>query len=151
MTRRGQSIGTASMRRVGQLLDAGCTLVLDGVDAFDPTLEVACRALQWWSHELVQANVYLTTRETSGFQLHWDDHDVVVLQLAGSKTWEVRGRTRPSPMYRDAETEQEPNEQVVWTGTLGPGDVVHVPRGHWHQATAPAWTRASASTSPSAS
>jgi len=135
VTRRGQSLPLANMDRVGQLLQSGCTLVLDALDSFDPTMEVACRALQWWSRELVQVNTYLTTNTADGFTLHWDDHDVVILQLAGEKSWEVRDRSRPVPMYRDAEPNQEPSQEIVWSGTLQAGDVIHIPRGYWHQAT----------------
>ena len=123
------------MRRLGRLMQSGSTLVLDTVGAFDPTMEVACRAFQWWSRELVQVNAYLTTHDTSGFALHWDDHDVLVVQLAGEKTWEIRGCSRAVPMYRDAEKNQTPSEDVIWSGTLSTGHVLHIPRGYWHQAT----------------
>lgn len=135
VSRRGQSIRIPDMRRLGRLLDDGCTLVLDEVNFFDPTMEVACRALQWWSHELVQVNTYLTTQDAAGFSLHWDDHDVVIIQLAGEKSWEVRGASRVAPMYRDAEPNNEPPEDVLWAGTMRPGDIMHIPRGYWHQAT----------------
>ncbi len=116
-------------------MQSGCTIVLDSLDTFDPTLEVACQALQWWSHELVQVNTYLTTNDAAGFDLHWDDHDVIVVQLGGEKGWEVRGPSRPAPMYRDHERNDTPSDEIVWSGTLCAGDVMHIPRGHWHQAT----------------
>nr|WP_042180290.1 cupin domain-containing protein [Kibdelosporangium sp. MJ126-NF4]CEL14306.1 myc induced nuclear antigen [Kibdelosporangium sp. MJ126-NF4] len=134
-TRRGQALRSANMDQLGRLLESGCTVVLDSLDSFDPTMEIACRALQWWARELVQVNVYLTTQEAAGFSLHWDDHDVVIVQLSGQKSWDVRGRSRPVPMYRDAEPNAEPSDDVVWSGTMQPGDVMHVPRGYWHQAT----------------
>ncbi|AHH98684.1 JmjC domain-containing protein [Kutzneria albida] len=134
-TRRGQALTMANMDRLAHLLDDGATLVLDALDTFDPTMEAACRALQWWSRELVQVNTYLTTRATAGFSLHWDDHDVLILQIAGEKTWEVRGASRPVPMYRDAEPNTQPGKTIVWSGTLTAGEVMHIPRGFWHQAT----------------
>lgn len=133
--RRGQIFQMADMRRLGRLMQTGCTLVLDTVDTFDPTMEVVCRAWQWWSRELVHVNTYLTTQDTTGFDLHWDDHDVLIVQLAGEKDWEVRGRSRPVPMYRDAVQNRTPSDEVIWSGTLGAGDVIHIPRGYWHQAT----------------
>jgi hypothetical protein len=133
--RRGQPVPMADMQRIGRLLQSGCTLILDMAHFFDPTLEVACRALQWWSSELVQVNLYLTTGEAAGFELHWDDHDVIVVQLAGEKSWEVRGLSRPAPMYRDAVPNPDPPDDIVWTGTMQAGDVMHIPRGYWHQAT----------------
>jgi len=132
--RQGQS-SMADMSRLGALLESGCTLVVDETNTYDPTMEVACRALQWWARELVQVNAYLTTGEAAGFQLHWDDHDVLIVQLAGEKSWEVRGLSRPVPMYRDAEPNLEPPEEIVWAGTLRTGEVMHIPRGYWHQAT----------------
>ncbi len=138
--RRGQRTRLADMNRLADLLDSGLTLVLDGLDMFDATMEVACRALQWWSHELVQVNAYLTTRSTAGFPLHWDDHDVVVLQVAGEKTWDVRGSSRPFPLYRDAERNGTASAQQVWKGALRAGDLMHIPRGYWHQATRAEYT-----------
>ncbi|WP_246009960.1 cupin domain-containing protein [Actinokineospora cianjurensis] len=135
VTRRGQSTSMANMDRVGRLIKDGCTIVLDSFDTFDPTMEAACRALQWWAHELVQVNTYLTTHDAAGFNLHWDDHDVLILQLSGDKSWEVRGASREVPMYRDSEANRTPSEELVWSGTMSPGDVMHIPRGYWHQAT----------------
>ncbi|SBT94952.1 Cupin superfamily protein [Streptomyces sp. DI166] len=85
VSRRGQSVDMVNMRLLAGLLREGATLVLDQSNVFDPTMEVACRALQWWAREHVQANIYLTTNEAAGFRLHWDDHDVVIVQLAGEK------------------------------------------------------------------
>ncbi|MDJ0346302.1 cupin domain-containing protein [Streptomyces sp. H10-C2] len=135
ITPRGQAIPMVDMRRVGSLLREGATLVLDQSNVFDPTMEVVCRAMQWWSREHVQANVYLTTNDASGFDLHWDDHDVLIVQLAGEKQWEVRGASRAVPMFRDAERNNTPSEEIVWTGTMKAGDVMHIPRGYWHAAT----------------
>lgn len=135
VTRRGQSLSMANMDSLSRLIQSGCTLVLDAMDTFDPTMEIACRALQWWSRELVQVNTYLTTADAAGFSLHWDDHDVVVFQLEGEKSWQVREPSRAAPMYRDAEVNNAPSENIVWSGTMRAGDVMHIPRGYWHEAT----------------
>ncbi|WP_329349013.1 cupin domain-containing protein [Streptomyces sp. NBC_01261] len=135
VNRRRQAVSQADMAALGRILNDGGTLVLDHVDAFDPTLEVACRALGWWSGELASANAYLAVGDTDGFNLHWDDHDVIAVQLSGEKSWEVRGPSRPAPMYRDAERNRTPSEEVLWKGTMRAGDVMHIPRGYWHTAT----------------
>ncbi|MFE4869487.1 JmjC domain-containing protein [Streptomyces sp. NPDC056682] len=132
---RGQSIPTVNMRSLGRLLGEGATLILDQLNIFDPTMEVACRALQWWSRERVQVNAYLTANDAAGFPLHWDDHDVVIVQLAGEKEWEVRGTSRAVPLYRDADPNTTPSGETVWSGVMRTGDIMHIPRGHWHQAT----------------
>ncbi|MET9550131.1 cupin domain-containing protein [Streptomyces sp. NPDC006627] len=135
VNRRRQAVSQADMAALGRILKDGGTVVLDHVDFFDPTLEVACRALGWWSGELTSANAYLAVGETDGFHLHWDDHEVIAVQLSGEKSWEVRGPSRPAPMYRDAERNRTPSEEVLWKGTMRAGDVMHIPRGFWHTAT----------------
>ena len=133
-SRRQQVLHFADLSKISPLLDSGATLVLDGLDTLDPLLEVASRSLQWWTKELVQVNAYFTSAETRGFPLHWDDHDVLILQLEGQKYWEVRGRTRTNPMFRDAAPNVQPSDEFVWTGVVKSGDVLHIPRGYWHQA-----------------
>ncbi|MFF2777050.1 JmjC domain-containing protein [Streptomyces sp. NPDC058052] len=135
VNRRKQPVSQADMAALGRILNEGGTVVLDHVDFFDPTLEVACRALGWWSGELASANAYLAVGDTDGFHLHWDDHEVIAVQLSGEKSWEVRGPSRPAPMYRDAERNRTPSEEVLWKGTMRAGDVMHIPRGFWHTAT----------------
>lgn len=133
--RRGKAVRMTDMSKLAGLLETGCTVVLDGLDLLDSSMEVACRALQWWSGERVQVNIYLTTQDTAGFDLHWDDHDVLVVQLAGSKTWEVRGTSRPAPLRRDAAENTNPSTEVLWSGPFHAGQVMHIPRGFWHRAT----------------
>lgn len=135
VSRRRQASRRADMAAVGRILNEGGTAILDTINMFDPTLEIACRALGWWSGETVTVNAYLAVGETAGFDIHWDDHDVICVQIAGSKSWEVRGPSRLAPMYRDTEDNLEPPEKIVWSGTMSPGDVMHIPRGWWHQAT----------------
>ncbi|MBS2533837.1 hypothetical protein KGQ20_13775 [Catenulispora sp. NF23] len=55
--------------------------------------------------------------------------------MAGQKSWEVRGTSRPHPMYRDVERHTEPPEDVIRAGIMSLGDVMHIPRGYWHTAT----------------
>lgn len=124
---RGQSIPMVNMRSLGRLLREGATMIMDQANVFDPTMEVACQR--------VQVNAYLTTNDAAGFPLHWDDHDVVIVQLAGEKEWEVRAASRKVPMYRDSDPNNTPSNEVIWSGVMRTGDVMHIPRGHWHQAT----------------
>lgn len=145
---RGQSIPMVNMHSLGRLLGEGATVILDQANVFDPTMEVACRALQWWSHERVQVNAYLTTNEASGFPLHWDDHDVVIVQLAGEKGWEVRSTSRAVPLYRDADPNDTPSEEIIWSGVMKTGDVMHIPVATGTRRPATATGRERASTSP---
>src|SRR5205823_4086429 len=74
-------------------------------------------------------------RSSHGFDMHWYDHDVIVLQVAGRKRWSVYGTTRPYPLTRDTEPAVDPPKDLLWEQVLQQGDLLYIPRGWWHLAT----------------
>jgi ribosomal protein L16 Arg81 hydroxylase len=118
---------TAELRR-------GATLVLDAVDELYEPLEELAEGLERSFHEHIQINAYAGWRTSRGFDLHWDDHDVFILQVAGRKRWSIYGMTRASPLMRDVLTAQKPTGAPLWEGTLEDGDLLYIPRGWWHVA-----------------
>lgn len=87
-------------------------------------------------HTGVQVNAYASWTSREGFGVHWDDHDVIVVQVSGVKRWRVYGPTRLAPLHRDVVFDDTPPEQPIDAFTLRAGDVLHVPRGWWHAAAA---------------
>ncbi len=81
----------------------------------------------------VQVNCYLSYGDASGFGPHWDDHDVVVIQLAGRKHWEVH---EPSELGAlSAFTPPGATQRSIWSGLLSPGSALYIPRGWPHSVT----------------
>src|SRR5215218_4984598 len=115
-------------------LREGATLVLDAVDELSEPVEELARGLELLFHERVQVNLYAGWQTSRGFDLHWDDHDVFILQVAGRKRWSVYGQTRPYPLVNDIEKAQKPEHEPLWEGTLEDGDLLYLPRGWWHVA-----------------
>lgn len=138
-TREGGADGTDGPGRQVLLPDAlyrelreGASLVLDSIDQLHPAVAVAADDLMRLVKELVQVNLYLVWGDRQGFDTHWDDHDTVIVQLAGTKHWTVRGPGRPFPMKVDTDHDHGPPEGTIWQGELHAGDIIHVPRGWWH-------------------
>ncbi len=115
-------------------LRLGATLVLDAVDELYQPLEELAEGLERSLHEHIQINAYAGWRTSRGFDLHWDDHDVFILQVAGRKRWSIYGMTRPFPLMRDVEIACKPEGAPLWEGTLEDGDLLYIPRGWWHVA-----------------
>ena len=117
-------------------LRAGATLVLDSVqEMFDPVGELAAR-LEHELRERVQVNLYAGWGKTHGFDVHWDDHDALIVQISGRKRWRMHGVTRPAPLQRDVEPPPRPEGEPVADFLLGDGDVLYLPRGQWHDVSA---------------
>ncbi|MEU9849116.1 cupin domain-containing protein [Streptomyces sp. NPDC047985] len=118
-----------------QLKD-GASLVLDAVEKIHPVVGAAAEGLERFLGTSVQANAYASWTDREGFGLHWDDHDVVVVQVHGSKRWRLYGSTREAPTFRDVESPERPEGDPVADIVLAPGDVLYLPRGWWHAVTA---------------
>jgi hypothetical protein len=115
-------------------LRSGATIVVDAIDEMSASIGTLAERLEWDLRENIQVNAYAGWRTARGFDVHWDDHDVIILQVAGHKDWKIFGSTRNSPLYRDVEAAEKPSTPI-WEETLGPGDFLYIPRGWWHVAT----------------
>ncbi len=119
------------------MLRDNATLVLDAIDQLHRPLDDFCAELERVFQASLQVNAYMSWGETPGFNTHWDDHDVLIVQMEGNKEWFLYGESRKYPLYRDlhANTNQAP-EKLAWNKVIQKGDVLFIPRGHWHHAVA---------------
>lgn len=111
-------------------LDEGYTIVLDGVELRDSTSVRLAEMFERLFGCAVNINGYLSTRTHTSFGTHWDDQEVVILQLLGRKDWTVEQPVALSPLkssHGDATS-----DAVVWEGRVNPGDAVYIPRGWSH-------------------
>ncbi len=65
----------------------GETLSLTGLHSFWPAVGHLTASLQEDLDARVNVNCYLTRAGSQGFSLHFDTHDVLVLQVGGAKDW----------------------------------------------------------------
>ncbi|MFD7588338.1 cupin domain-containing protein [Kitasatospora sp. NPDC059811] len=117
-------------------LAEGASLVLDAIDEIHPPIRSAAEDLERFVGTPVQANAYASWTKREGFGTHWDDHDVVVVQLDGAKRWRLYGPTRTAPTWRDVEAPAEPTGEPIADLVLTAGDMLYLPRGWWHAVTA---------------
>ncbi len=119
-------------------LAKGATLRFRDIERFDPGLAGLAGAVAETFAAPVQINVYLTPPHQEGFPPHFDNTDVFIVQVAGSKQWTLHtDYTNKAPL---------PDPDIPWdperykpigpgeTHTLQVGDVLYVPRGGMHSA-----------------
>jgi hypothetical protein len=129
--------------RVAALFAEGHTVVLQALHRTWPAvLELSTRLAAELGHP-VQANAYVTPPSSRGFSAHYDVHDVFVLQLAGRKHWTVHEPVHPDPLrtqpwtgHAAAVAARAETDPAAVDAVLAPGDVLYLPRGWLHAATA---------------
>ncbi len=57
-----------------------------------------------------------------------------VIQLDGAKRWRLYGETRAAPLRRDLREDDPPPGEPLEELVLEAGDMLYLPRGHWHAA-----------------
>lgn len=122
--------------RVNQLHADGATVILSGLQERLPQLGRYCRALEAAMSARVQTNIYMTPGGNQGFNPHYDAHDVLVLQISGTKEWRIFGTPVELPLGDQRfERGMDVGEEVD-RFVLEPGDTVYIPRGMAHDAVA---------------
>jgi hypothetical protein len=125
-----------------RLFADGSTVVLQGLHRlWPPLIEFADQLAADLGHP-TQVNAYITPPSSRGFSPHYDVHDVFVLQVAGEKHWTIHEPVLRDPLRtqpwndRAAEVAAAAEREPVIDAVLRPGDVLYLPRGFLHSATA---------------
>ena len=132
------SVAQIDVERILALYRSGASLILNGLhDASAPIAEL-CALLSRFFGVKVHANAYLTPAGARGFPLHSDAHDVILLQVAGSKEWAVHAG-RETALLRTSVVPADDVPPPDSTSThlcLRAGEALYLPRGHLHRGTA---------------
>lgn len=120
----------------------GATLVLQALHrTWAPVVQFSSALAAQLGHP-VQVNAYVTPPQNQGFGAHYDNHDVFVLQVAGSKRWRIHRPVLVDPLP-EQKWEQRRNavnaraaEAPLIDTVLEPGDALYLPRGYVHSAVA---------------
>ncbi|HEV2352452.1 MAG TPA: cupin domain-containing protein [Terriglobia bacterium] len=121
--------------RVYQLFGEGSTITLAYLDTVIPALASLCRSLEREFSSPFQANVYLTPPRAQGAKHHYDTHDVLVLQVAGTKQWIIYGTPVELPLRgQDFDASIHAQGTPTLEFKLEPGDMAYIPRGVVHDA-----------------
>lgn len=133
-SRRGLLLQDLDVAELTARLRDGATLIVDAVNEISPPLQRLCASLSAEFTASCQANLYACWGVTQGFDVHWDDHEVFVVQVEGRKAWALYGATAPAPTRRGPGALAAPPEGEPERIVLEAGDVLYLPRGFWHAA-----------------
>lgn len=130
--------GIADAAQMMAAFRTGSMLLLSHMNRHHPPLAELLSRCEAQTHVPMRANAYLSPPGSTGFKLHWDTHDVLVLQISGAKKWHIYDNPLPLPH------EEQMSELKHWVGqankideiAMRPGSVLFLPRGYVHGAEA---------------
>lgn len=123
-------------KKISDLYNAGATINYKNVQFLIAPLFKLRDSISVEFNEEVNFNSYLTPPNSSGFRIHYDTHDIFVLQISGEKNWSLFGQTIEAPIKHEnyLSRNQTPPKNIVENIRMSAGDVLYLPRGHWHKA-----------------
>lgn len=144
LVKGGQDKDPATYRRPDGGLDSGrardglgegYSIVVNGVERYLRTIASLSHSIEVALNFPTRVNAYVTPPESTGFVPHYDPHDVLVVQIQGSKTWHLSNDAVIPPheiqRRKGVGTDELTSPSDV---CLQPGDVLYVPRGQVHSA-----------------
>jgi ribosomal protein L16 Arg81 hydroxylase len=122
--------GRVDLAAVSKLLDRGVSLVFNSLNEHVPALRTLCKNLARETLEQVSAAAIVTSGRGGAFECHYDPEDLVVLQIAGTKRWQVFSSLMANPV--PGNVARPPDEVPVFDRVLQPGDLLFLPARYWH-------------------
>lgn len=122
------------------LVAVGASLVIDGMEDQSADLRQMCRVLGESFGAKATVNLYASRRGVQAFSSHCDPHEVFAIHCEGEKVWRIYEGVEEAPVeatvQRDADYIERKKGRVVMEVTMRPGDLLYIPRGHYHDALA---------------
>lgn len=137
-TRRGDLVTKspyANFAKAMQLFHNGGTTVLNGCHRVIPALAGLVAALENETGVSAHVNAYLTPPAAVALKSHFDRHDTIILQLAGTKLWSVFSQA-DGDHQNQSETIENADEHLssLIETELSTGDTLYIPAGIVHRA-----------------
>lgn len=130
----------ASPERVEIFLAMGASLVANGIQDIAPAVRDYGEVLGDQFAGQVGVNAYCSFGGIQAFASHYDPSEIFVLHCEGEKDWRIYANREPAPIdVPDANAQARIEARkgpVLMELRMKPGDILYIPRGFYHDATA---------------
>lgn len=117
---------------LSSLIDQGADLIFGRLDEYVPRLWRLCHQIAEQTGEQITAEAIITSGKGVAFPLQYNKDDVCVLQIAGSKRWQLCGPTVVNPV-KSMLDQPAPQSAPFFDEVLRAGDFLFLPAGYWHR------------------
>ena len=122
--------GRVDSAALSKLLDRGVSLVFNMLHEHVPALRRLCKNLARDTLEQISAAAVVTSGRGGAIKCHYDDQDLIILQIAGTKSWRVFNSPIGNSVSNMAAG--SPEGPPVFDQVLEPGDLLFLPARFWH-------------------
>ncbi|HZU51932.1 MAG TPA: cupin domain-containing protein [Sphingomicrobium sp.] len=121
-------------RKLHDLVKQNASIAINSIQFLSPPIRRLANQVEIALGQEVWVNCYMTFGGGGAFAMHFDPHDVIVLQLQGSKHWFLYEDPEPAPLENAPQPKPPAPREVAFETNLQAGDVLFVPRGTYHRA-----------------
>lgn len=133
LSERGGKLSRLIPAMIYKSIQDGCTIIIDDCGDFLPGVKQLAAEVQENFGCQAWANLYISPNGKSGFGCHFDDHDILAIQLDGSKTWTIHSPTYHAPDRGDKSFHlPKPNGKPLTIESMNVGEAIYLPFGYWH-------------------
>jgi len=118
---------------IERLLAANASVILNHVQTHVPAIGRLCEAVAGQTREHISAAAIATSGDGGALKLHFDEYDIIVLQLDGAKKWEIYDDPVVNPVNGMSKQIDEKDRARALEIVLQPGDWLYVPAGWAHR------------------
>ncbi|MEB3280732.1 MAG: cupin domain-containing protein [Lyngbya sp.] len=137
LAKGGQTLPENACNDLIKQCQDGATLIIDRLQSRLPAIAEFTAKLRTELGHRTQVNAYCSFPGHQGFGCHYDAHEVFILQISGYKNWRVFSPTFEFPLSEHRSSLLDPPTVDPYINQqLKPGDLLYIPRGHWHYAVA---------------
>ena len=126
--------GKIDAAKLDGFLAAGFSIVIVHLEEHVPALAAVCDEIKSQLLEGAFVGAVITSGTGVGaFRIHYDPEDLVILQVEGTKRWQIFGPPVSNPVRRMPKQVPPDGTEPIFDEVLEPGDLLFVPGGNWHR------------------
>ena len=121
---------------IKQVMASGGSIVAYGIDPYVPAMGRLCAAIGEETGEHIVGSAIATTGSGGALDLHYDDTDIIVVQVEGRKNWVIEREPVINPVVGLRAVPAGDDAEILLDFELEPGDLLFVPGGYRHRCAA---------------
>lgn len=118
---------------ITQLMASGGSIIAYGIDPYVPAMGRLCTAIGEQTGEHIIGSAIATTGSGGALDLHYDDTDLVIVQVEGKKNWVIEREPVINPVVGLRALPGGDDVGILLDIELEPGDLLFLPAGYRHR------------------